>query len=193
MACSSSMPKVTPGAYVKDVSGPAFQEMELSDSRNSLLYFYRPVSLWAEEELEAPSIFVDGKPLVALKSGQYVWLENPAGELTIQVKRSVWGIFFRQVAELKVKVKGGTGYFVRYQEVFPGSGNQPDFRDSPLQLVDRKTGLAEVTSMRLDQPGFYRHCETAARRWATFLPVSNPKFAAKCEFKSPEIKSVQPK
>lgn len=92
-----------------------------------------------------------------------------------------------------MNISGGTSYFVRYQEALPNKGDKREFRDLPLQLVSREIGLSEVELLRLDQPGRYHQCEKPGKRWATFLPVNTPKFKAKCEFKAPEIQSVQPR
>ena len=58
----------TPGAFFGATEGPRFKPRSLSDENRVLVYLYRPQSSWADQELEAPGLFINNQLFSGLPS-----------------------------------------------------------------------------------------------------------------------------
>jgi len=172
----STLPLMTtPGTYLRPPKGPLFEPMDTLDPRNAMVYIYRPSSSWEDQELQAPTFFVDGKKIFGLKSGSYSWLELHAGTYTLNAKRPLSILFIKKVFEMPLKVEGGRNYYFRYSEVskfeYASEGFDPnDFQRSGfLQEVPESVALAEIAALKLDQQGMYLEAgRVAQHRFAPF-------------------------
>lgn len=150
------------GAYVRTVSGSDFEPVSRSEwnqEEHVLIYFYRPQSKWADEELEAPSVYIDDTHYFNLRSGSYTWLEVYPGERELDMRRPLLGLEalggnFDHILETTLTVEAGETYYIRYSEVDePKTVHSSLEDDHPLantdtsakpRLVDSEVALPEM-------------------------------------------------
>lgn len=172
----STLPLMTtPGTWLRPPKGPLFEPIDTLDPRHAMVYVYRPSTSWEDQELQAPSFFVNGKKVFGLKSGSYTWMEIHAGEYQFYAKRPLSILFIKKIFELDMKVAGGKTYYLRYSEDAPFNYadeglNPKDFqRAGFLQEVPESIALVEIASMRMDHPGLYFASGRVTHpRWAPF-------------------------
>lgn len=172
----STMPLMTtPGTYMSAPQGPLFEPMDTLDPRNAMIYVYRPSTRWEDQELQAPSFFIDGRRVFGLKSGSYTWLEVHGGEFRLIAKRPLSILYLKKIFELDMKIAGGRNYYLRYSEDssfdYKAAGLDPaDFmHDGPMQEVPEYVALGEIASLKLDQQGVYFAGRTATSgSWKPF-------------------------
>lgn len=151
----------TNGAFIDAVEGKTFEPIDTLDPRNAMVYIYRPDSEWGYEEVQAPTVFVDGQQLFGLKSGGYEWLELHGGTYDIYSRRPMGVLFLKTVFQLPLEVEGGKTYYFRYSELNPvvieEIADEPEkyVQDGPLQQVPEAFALREIKHLRLDEPGVY--------------------------------------
>ncbi len=151
------------GAFLWSVSGNKFAHISNSqwESQTSgLIYFYRPHSDWAAEEIEAPSLYVDDKHYFNLRSNGYTWLEVLPGKRHIAMRRPLLGLeglnnfSLSEIANAELEVEPGKVYYLRYSEVTQPKQSNPALEpDSPwaqgdLQLVQREVAYPEIIETR---------------------------------------------
>lgn len=158
----STLPLMTtPGTWVRPPKGPLFEPIDTLDPRHAMIYVYRPSTSWEDQELQAPSFFVNGRKVFGLKSGSYTWMEIHAGNYQFYAKRPLSILFIKKIFELDIKLQGGRTYYLRYSEDAPfdyaGEGLNPkDFQQAGyLQEVPESIALVEIASLRMDHPGLY--------------------------------------
>lgn len=172
----STLPLVTtPGTWLRPPRGPLFEPMDTLDPRNAMIYVYRPSTSWEDQELQAPSFFVDGTKVFGVKSGSYTWLELHAGTFKFYAKRPLSILFIKKIFELEMPIEGGRNYYLRYSEDNPfdykAEGLNPDdfLHAGFLQEVPESVALAEIASLKLDHQGVYLEAgRIASQRWAPF-------------------------
>lgn len=172
----STLPLMTtPGTWLRPPQGPLFEPMDTLDPRNAMIYVYRPSTSWEDQELQAPSFFIDGSKVFGLKSGSYTWVEVHAGTFKFYAKRPLSILFIKKIFELDMKVDGGRNYYFRYSEDAPfdykADGLNPGeyMHAGFLQEVPESVALAEIASLKLDQQGVYFEAGRVARQhWAPF-------------------------
>lgn len=152
------------GSYLHPVSGHDFVHIanEKWDHRNALLYFYRPHSQWAADEIEAPSVYIDDTHYFNIRNDSYTWLEVSPGERHIAMRRPLLGLeglnsfSLSLIADATLKVEPGQIYYLRYNELSEPARRHPDLApDHPLaqgalQLVTRDYAMQaeEIVSTR---------------------------------------------
>lgn len=172
----STLPLITtPGTWLRPPRGPLFEPMDTLDPRNAMVYVYRPSTSWEDQELQAPSFFVDGTKVFGVKSGSYTWLELHAGTFKFYAKRPLSILFIKKIFELQMPVEGGRNYYLRYSEDAPfdykAEGLNPDefLHAGFLQEVPESVALAEIASLKLDHQGVYLAAgREGGPRWAPF-------------------------
>lgn len=155
---SSMLNRSTPGAYVKPTTGAFFKPVEPIDSRNAIVYVYRPHDDWNADELQAPSFFVNGQRVYGLKDNGYFWLELPAGHYFFMAKRPISLLHVKTVFDTELDVVGGKAYYFRYDESdkFPKPKEDAGLLHvGPLQQVVAETAMPEIKQTRLEDPGQY--------------------------------------
>ena len=168
-ACSSW--DRTFGAYLKPVEGPLYGAKIDTDLDNARVIIYRPYSEWAEEELEAPTVYVNGEPVVNISSNGYQLLELTPGQYHFLLKRPFFGldlffledsflaeqpINFNRIASFSLDVASSTTYYLRYAELTsprldPTAGEMP-LGDGPMQFVSLSSAKAELEQTRQLNP-----------------------------------------
>ena len=100
--------------------GSFFKPVLPTDSRNAIVYVYRPQSDWSDAEVQSPGFFVNGEFISGLKSGSYFWFEVPASTYYFNAKRPLAVVYLTTIFEANVNLEGGQRYFYRYDEEVRG-------------------------------------------------------------------------
>ncbi|MEL7940326.1 DUF2846 domain-containing protein [Pseudomonas delhiensis] len=151
----------TPGAFFGATDGQAFAPLQPSDARHALLYLYRPQNQWADEELEAPGLFLNNELIGSLPSNGYLALEFEPGSFKLEMRRPLFGSFwtffadgpldFTRIASFMLEARAGGVYYLRYDEDrVPGKRSHSE-GDGPLQLIEARLAEAEIARTRLVQ------------------------------------------
>lgn len=172
----STLPLMTtPGTWVSPPQGPLFETIDTLDPRHAMVYVYRPSTSWEDQELQAPSFFVNGKKVFGLKSGSYTWLELHAGTYNFYAKRPLSILFIKKIFEMELNVLGGRTYFLRYSEDAPVDYDAEGLiRDNYMQAgflqeVPDSIALVEIASLKMDHPGLYFASDRVVQqRWVPF-------------------------
>jgi hypothetical protein len=148
----------TPGAFFGATQGEAFAPHRLSDENHALVYLYRPRNDWADQELEAPGLFLDNRLIGSLPSNGYLVLEFDAANYKLEMRRPLAGSFwtlladgpfdFTLIASFTLDAAVGATYYLRYDEdgpppsgVVPGGAGEGE---GPLQLVSAELAQTEL-------------------------------------------------
>lgn len=154
----------TPGAFFGATEGPLFQPRSLSDENRVLLYLYRPQSSWADQELEAPGLFINNQLFSGLPSGGYLVMELDTASYQLEIRRPLLGSYwtlvaespldFTQVASFALDAEAGATYYLRYDELSPPPRDDSlaATGDGPLQLVSEQAALGELTRSQRVKP-----------------------------------------
>lgn len=152
------------GGFVHPVSGHDFVHIanDKWSRDNALLYFYRPHSEWASQEIESPSVYIDDHHYFNFRNDSFTWLEISPGTRHIQMRRPLLGLegmnsfSLSMIADAKLDTEPGQIYYLRYSEVEKPGSNHPDLaedhplRSGDLQLVTREYAMQadEIVSTR---------------------------------------------
>jgi hypothetical protein len=152
------------GGFVHPVSGHDFVHIENDkwNNRNALVYFYRPHSEWASQEIESPSVYIDDAHYFNFRNDSFTWLEVSPGPRHIQMRRPLLGLeglnsfSLSMIVDAKLDTEPGRIYYLRYSEVEQPESNHPELaedhplRSGDLQLVTREYAMQadEIISTR---------------------------------------------
>ncbi|WAC43154.1 DUF2846 domain-containing protein [Pseudomonas sp. SL4(2022)] len=154
----------TPGAFFGATQGHVFREHVLSDEDHALVYLYRPQSDWADQELEAPALFLNNERIGSLPSNAYMVLEFDIASYQLEMRRplfgSHWTLFadgpldFTLISSFALDAEAGGIYYLRYDELNPPPVNEqsPSQGDGPLQLVSKAVADTEIGATHEIQP-----------------------------------------
>lgn len=154
----------TPGAFFGATEGAAFSAHQLSDDNHALVYLYRPQSDWADQELEAPALFLNNQRIGSLPSNGYLVLEFEIASYQLEMRRPLFGshwtlladgpLDFTRICSFALDAEAGGVYYLRYDELNPPplSDQLPSQGDGPLQLVSKEVAAAEIDATREVQP-----------------------------------------
>lgn len=154
----------TPGAFFGAVEGEPFVAHSLSDENHALVYLYRPRNDWADQELEAPGLFLDNRLIGSLPSNGYLVLEFDAANYKLEMRRPLVGSFwtlladgpldFTLISSFTLDAAVGAIYYLRYDEDGPPplSAALEGGADGPLQLVTAELAEQELAATRRVQP-----------------------------------------
>lgn len=109
--------KMSWGAQIKPVEGPGYHPVMETDPLNAVVYVYRPFSDWADQELQAPSFFIQEQRMFGLKNNMYVALELEPGRHLFSARRPLAILHVEKIFELELDVDPGEVYYMRYSEV----------------------------------------------------------------------------
>jgi len=147
------------GSFVSAPNGQDFQPVgyRWDYEHTALVYVYRPASTWANDELEAPSFYLNDERLFNIKGNGYTWYELKPGNHEVKIRRPLMGLegidvtdvvdfTLKMVTELSLNAKAGHVYYLRYSEVDKDAAKFADmtFQDNPLQVVTPDVALAEI-------------------------------------------------
>lgn len=163
------------GTYVSSPDGQEFKTVahRWDHEYSALVYVYRPASVWANDELEAPSFYVNDQHLFNLKGGSYTWFEFEPGQFEVVMRRPLMGVEGLAVNDMfdfsiktpgtaDLSVKAGQVYYLRYSEVDPVDLEQDESdplfsvngsEDNHLQLVPGSVALAELPGVKMLDDG----------------------------------------
>ncbi|WP_137819905.1 DUF2846 domain-containing protein [Pseudomonas sp. 2FG] len=154
----------TPGAFFGASAGAAFSKHAMSDENHALVYLYRPQSDWADQELEAPGLFLNHQLIGSLPSNAYLLLEFEIASYQLEMRRPLFGSYwtlladgpldFTRIASFALDAQAGGIYYLRYDELNPppASNGAPSAGDGPLQLVPQSLAQEEIGATREVQP-----------------------------------------
>ena len=165
------------GAFLVAVTGDQFVHIpndEWDSSNNALVYFYRPDSRWASEEIDAPSVFIDDHRYVSLRANGFTWLEMAPGPKQITMRRPIGlllgfegiGSFsLSKIVDAEFNVEPGKVYYFRYSEIEAPSLPNPDLdpadtlAQGDMQLVSREVAIKEIVATRFieNEPPFAKN------------------------------------
>lgn len=173
---STNLDPVRFGAYLAPVHGKYFHPVLPIDSRDAIIYVYRPHSVWNSEELQAPGFFINGKFVYGLKDAGYFWVEIPAGTYNLSAKRPLALIYLKSIFATNITVDGGKSYYFRYDEEnrVTKPDNHPELvEDGPLLQMPDDRGLRQIEGSVLEEPGvsfaYDKHPE-----WTAFDLYTHP-------------------
>ncbi|WP_339511215.1 DUF2846 domain-containing protein [Pseudomonas sp. RL_15y_Pfl2_60] len=158
-ACSSTL-----GGFFADTQGPAFTAQQATAPERAIVYLYRPKSAWADQELEAPGVFVNDQLQGSLPSNGYLAFETDPAHFQLELRRPLLGSYwtwlaggsfdFVSIAKFTLTSEAGSRYFFRYDELNPPPGKSPEpaIGDGPVQQVSAEVALTEIIHTRQLQP-----------------------------------------
>lgn len=165
------------GAFLVQVTGERFVHIpndQWDSTNNALVYFYRPDSRWASEEIDAPSMFIDDHRYVSLRANGFTWLEMAPGPKQITMRRPIGlllgfegiGSFsLSKIVDAEFEVEAGKVYYFRYSEIEAPSLPNPDLdpedtlAQGDMQLVSRDVAIEEIVKTRFieNEPPFAKN------------------------------------
>lgn len=165
-----------PGAFISAPDGPTFVAQAPQDDDHALVYVYRPQSDWADQELEAPGLFLNNELIGALPSNSYLALEFDVANYKLEMRRPLLGSYwtlladgpldFNRIGSFTLEAETGGVYYLRYDELNPPPAQfaLPGEGDGPLQLVSETLGLKELPATRREQETAHYTAKAAADR-----------------------------
>lgn len=156
------------GSFVSAPNGQDFQPVgyRWDYEHTALVYVYRPASTWANDELEAPSFYLNDEHLFNIKGNGYTWYELKPGNHEVKIRRPLMGMeginvtdvvdfTLKMVTELELNAKAGTVYYLRYSEVDKDAAKFADmtFHENPLQVVTPDVALTEIQQTNMLDEG----------------------------------------
>ncbi|QCF26412.1 DUF2846 domain-containing protein [Hydrocarboniclastica marina] len=153
------------GPFLHPVDGHDFVHTDRWDEENhAIFYFYRLPSQWASDEIESPSVYVDGVHYFNIRSPGFTWLEVYPGDRHIIIRRPLLGLEgfttphlsfdLSRIADAVVDAKAGNIYYFRYSEeeqpraVHPDLPEDSSLRQGDLTLVPREVAIEEIYDSR---------------------------------------------
>lgn len=153
------------GSFLHPVSGHDFVHIsndQWDRNEHAVLYFYRPHSQWAADEIEAPSVYIDDAHYFNIRNDSYTWLVVSPGERHIAMRRPLLGLeglnsfSLSMIADATLNVEAGGIYYLRYNELVEPAQAHPELdpehplAGGDLQLVTRDYAMQgqEIVSTR---------------------------------------------
>jgi len=170
--------------YFPNTNGQLFEELESHEwdsDANALVYFYRPESQWASEELEAPSYYINDEIIFNLRGGSYTHVELPAGSYDFAVRKGVlpllgWEAFddklmmawdFNLQADFGLELDAGSITYIRHsEEVLPAIrhsqlDDDDEMSTADVQLVEQEQAMSELPDTRYLTQSFWHPTDAA--------------------------------
>tara|TARA_R110002167_G_scaffold18753_2_gene69876 strand:+ start:177 stop:1355 length:1179 start_codon:yes stop_codon:yes gene_type:complete len=170
--------------YFPNTDGELFKELTDSERRSeeyALVYFYRPDSQWASEELEAPSYYINDKIVFNLRAGSYTYVLLPAGSYDFNVRKSMLPLLGFEAfddklmmafdlnlqADFGLSLNPGDVYYVRHSEIsFPSKLHpeldpEDEMATADVQLVERDVAIEELPKTRYLTQSFWHPTDAA--------------------------------
>lgn len=164
--------------YFPNETGAPFQELketEWNKDANGLIYFYRPYSQWADEELEAPSYYLNDELVFNLRSGSWTVVELPAGSYDFAVRKSflpllgfeafddktIMAFDMNLQADVGLEIDPGSIFYIRHSEVslpktlHPDLAPDDEMASADVQLVARELAMEEMPHTRYLEHSFW--------------------------------------
>ena len=168
--------------YLPNTDGDTFKEVENWDKEQDVLvYFYRPNSQWASEEIDAPSYYINDELIFNLRAGSYAYVVLPAGSYDFAVRKSLIPLLGFEAfddklmmafdlnlqLEVGMDLDPGSVTYIRHSEVsLPAVRYSKLAEDDPMatadvQLVDKDVAMSELPKTRLLLSSFWSSTDAA--------------------------------
>lgn len=170
--------------YFPNTDGSLFREptdLEWDKEKYGIIYFYRPESQWASEELEAPSYYINDMNVFNLRGGSYTYVVLPTGTYDIAVRKSLLPLIgleshdnklfiafdLNLQADFGLQVSPGQEFWVRHSEVVLPKKRHPDLTPedematADVQLVDREQAMSEIIYTRYLTESFWHPADAS--------------------------------
>lgn len=174
---TSLLKPVVWGSFLFPAKGAYFKPLLPTDSRNAIVYVYRPQSDWNDAEVQAPGFFLNGKFLSGLKSGSFFWLEVPGSTYYFNAKRPFTLVYLKTIFEVDMVLEGGKSYFFRYDEENPGPTKVVKGSSllviGPLRQMPDAQGRLEIAQTRSMGVGNVLYADKQPQ-WSPFDLYANP-------------------
>ena len=164
--------------YFPNETGRPFEELkpdEWNSEENGLIYFYRPYSQWADEEIEAPSYYLNDELVFNLRSGSWTVVELPAGSYDFAVRKSflpmlgfesfddklMMAFDMNLQADVGLEIDPGKIFYIRHSEeslpkqLHPELAPDDEMASADVQLVSRELAMEEMPGTRYLEPSFW--------------------------------------
>lgn len=164
--------------YFPNETGKPFQELKSGswdNEANGLIYFYRPYSQWADEELEAPSYYLNDELVFNLRSGSWTVVELPAGSYDFAVRKSflpmigfeafddklMMAFDMNLQADVGLEIDPGDIFYIRHseeslpKELHPDLAPDDEMASADVQLIGRDLAMEEMPQTRYLEPSFW--------------------------------------
>jgi|GEM_PF-1269321 len=153
----------TDGAMFKELDGYSWDK-----ATHGLIYFFRPDSQWASEELTAPSYYINDEIIFNLRAGSYTYVVLPAGSYDFAVRKSLLPLLGFEAfddklmmafdlnlqADVGLQIDAGSITYIRHSEVsLPSKRHslidaEEEMATADVQLVERDVAMEEMVKTR---------------------------------------------
>jgi len=170
--------------YLPNTDGELFKELseqERKSAEYALVYFYRPDSQWASEELEAPTYYINDQIVFNLRAGSYTYVLLPAGTYDFTTRKSMLPLLGFEAfddklmmafdlnlqADFGLNLRPGDVYYVRHSEVSLPSklhsrvAPEDEMAKADVQLVEREVAMEEIHKTRYLTQSFWHPTDAA--------------------------------
>lgn len=153
----------------------ALSDYEWDKETHGLIYFYRPDSQWASEEMEAPSYYINDELIFNMRAGSYTYVVLPAGSYDFAVRKSLIPLFGFEAfddklmiafdlnlqADFGLEIDPGSVTYIRHSEVslperlHPDLSPDDEMATADVQLVDEELAMTELPATRYLESTFW--------------------------------------
>jgi hypothetical protein len=170
--------------YLPNTDGELFRELsdqERKAEEYALVYFYRPDSQWASEELEAPTYYINDTIVFNLRAGSYTYVLLPGGTYDFTVRKGMLPLLGFEAfddklmmafdlnlqADFGLNLRPGDVYYVRHSEVslptklHPLLDPEDEMAKADVQLVERDVAMEEMHLTRYLTQSFWHPTDAA--------------------------------
>jgi len=170
--------------YFPNTDGALFEELDgysWDQATHGIIYFYRPDSQWASEELTAPSYYINDEIVFNLRAGSYTYVVLPAGSYDFAVRKSLLLLIGFEAfddklmmafdlnlqADVGLQIDAGSITYIRHSEVSLPSkrhsliGAEEEMASADVQLVERDVAMEEMVKTRYLTHSFWHPTDAA--------------------------------
>ena len=170
--------------YFPNTDGELFKELdeiERKSAEYATVYFFRPDSQWASEELEAPSYYINDKIVFNMRAGSYTYVLLPAGTYDFTVRKSMIPLLgfasfddklmmafdLNLQADFGLDLRPGDVYYVRHSEIsypsklYSSLDPEDEMATADVQLVERDVAMEEIHKTRYLTKSFWHPTDAA--------------------------------
>ncbi len=164
--------------YFPNTDGALFEELDAyswDKATHGVIYFYRPDSQWASEELTAPSYYINDEIIFNLRAGSYTYVVLPAGSYDFAVRKSLLPLLGFEAfddktimafdlnlqADVGLQIDAGSITYIRHSEVSLPSRRhslidaEEEMASADVQLVERDVAMEEMPKTRYLTQSFW--------------------------------------
>lgn len=170
--------------YLPNTNGELFRELTNAERKSeeyALVYFFRPDSQWASEELEAPTYYINDQIVFNLRAGSYTYVLLPPGSYDFTVRKSMLPLIgfesfddklmmafdLNLQADFGLTLRPGDVHYVRHSEVTLPSKIHPqlepedEMTKADVQLVEKDVAMEEIGLTRYLTQSFWHPTDAA--------------------------------